>query len=176
MTLGRYKDALTDFDHAQSIDPGNAATYLGRGRARLYSNEIAEAIEDLQVARRLRPTNANPAIWLHIPRVHQGAPDQEELERNAARVARGQWPAPILDFYLGKLDAARTREDAERAPAADLPRRLCEADFYVGDFLGHTGKDEESRRLLQAVVDRCGSVDVIFAAAKAELNGKSDVK
>lgn len=42
LTLGRFKDALADFDRAQSIDPGNAATYLGRGRARLYSGEIQE--------------------------------------------------------------------------------------------------------------------------------------
>lgn len=167
---------MADFDRAQSIDPGNPATYLGRGRARLYSDDIAGAIADLQVAARLRPTNANPAIWLHIARVHQGNPDRQELERNAGRVDRGQWPASILDFYLGKLDAERAREDAERGPAADVARRVCEGDFYVGEFFSHSANGADGRRLLQAVVDRCRPVDVIFAAAKAELSGKPDQK
>lgn len=173
-TLGRYKDALADFDRALSIDPGRAGTYLGRARARLYSAEILGAIEDLQVAVRLRPTNANPAIWLHIARIHQRNPDREELERNAARVDRGQWPAPVLDFYLGKLDVDRLREDAGRGPADDIARRLCEADFYVGELLNHSGKDVEGRRILQAVMDRCRPIDVVFAAARAELSGKPD--
>jgi tetratricopeptide (TPR) repeat protein len=174
VTLGRYKDALADFDRALSIDPGRVGTYLGRARARLYAAEIPGAIEDLQVAVRLRPTNANPAIWLHIARIHQGNPDRDELERNAARVDRGQWPAPTLDFYLGKLDAGRLREDAGRGQAADIARRLCEADFYIGEFLSHDGKDVEGRRILQAVTERCRPVDFIFAAAQAELGGKQD--
>lgn len=176
LSSGRFEEALADFDRAQSIDPGNAATYLGRGRARLYSGRVSGAIEDLQVAARLRPTNANPAVWLHIARVHEGSSDQHELERNASRVDRARWPASILDIYLGKLDANSARKEAQRGPAADLPRRLCEADFYVGEFLLH-GKDEaEGRKILQAVIDRCRPANLISAAAKAELSGKRDLK
>lgn len=176
MTMGRYKDALADFDRAQTIDPGNAATYLGRGRARLYSDEIAGAIEDLRVAARLRPTNAFPAIWMHIARIHQGNPVREELERNAARVDRSQWPAQVLDFYLGKLDMDRVREDAGGGVGAEGERRLCEADFFVGEFLSHGQQKADGRRLLRTVVDRCRPVDIIFAAAQAELRDNKEAK
>lgn len=176
MTMGRYKDALADFDRAQTIDPGNAATYLGRGRARLYSDEIAGAIEDLRVAARLRPTNAFPAIWMHIARIHQGNPDREELERNAARVDRSQWPAQVLDLYLGKLDMDRVREDAGGGVGAEGERRLCEADFFVGEFLSHGQQKADGRRMLRTVVDRCRPVDIIFAAAQAELRDDKEAK
>lgn len=176
MTMGRYKDALADFDRAQSIDPGNAATYLGRGRARLYSDEIAGAIEDLRIAARLRPTNAFPAIWMHIARIHQGNPDREELERNAARVDRSQWPAQVLDFYLGKLDMDRVRENASGSAGAEGERRLCEADFFVGEFLSHSQQKADGRRMLRTVVDRCRPVDIIFAAAQAELRDDKETK
>ena len=43
LALGRYKEAIDDFDRAHKIDPGNATVYLGRGRARMYSNAIAAA-------------------------------------------------------------------------------------------------------------------------------------
>jgi tetratricopeptide (TPR) repeat protein len=176
LSSGRFEEALADFDRAQSIDPGNAATYLGRGRARLYSGRVSGAIEDLQVAVRLRPTNAHPAVWLHIARAHQGSPDRQELERNASRVDRARWPASVLDFYLGNVDANSARKEAERGPTADLLSRLCEADFYVGEFLLH-GKDAaKGRKILETVIDRCRPANLISTAAKAELSGKRDLK
>jgi lipoprotein NlpI len=172
LSSGRFEDALADFDRAQSIDPGNAATYLGRGRARLYSERVSGAIEDLQVAARLRPTNAHPAVWLHIARAHQGSSDRQELERNASRVDRARWPASVLDFYLGNVDADSARKEAERGPTADLPSRLCEADFYVGEFFLH-GKDAaKGRKILETVIDRCRPANIISTAAKAELSRK----
>lgn len=169
IALGRYKDALADFDKAQSLDPGRPATYLGRGRARLYANDIPQAIEDLRVAARLRPTSPDAAIWMHIARVHRGDPDREELENNAARVDRDRWPAPVLEFYLGRLDAERVRETAGRGGDADVVRRQCEADFYVGEFFIHAGREAEGRAMLRSVVDRCPAMDLVLAAAKAEL-------
>ena len=168
IALGRYKDALADFDKAQSLDPGRSATYLGRGRARLYAKDVPQAIEDLRVAARLRPTSPDAAIWMHIARVHRGDPDREELESNAARVDRDRWPAPILELYLGRLDAERVRETAGRGGDADVVRRQCEADFYVGEFFIHAGRETEGRAMLQAVVGRCPAMDLV-AAAKAEL-------
>lgn len=176
LTSGRFEEALADFDRAQSIDPGNAATYIGRGRARLYSGKVSAAIEDLQIAARLRPTNAHAAVWLHIARSHQGSPDRQELERSAGRVDRAQWPASILDFYLGKVDAESARKEAERGPAADLPSRLCEADFYVGESLLHGEDEAQGRKLLEAVIDRCRPANLISMAARAELSGKVDLK
>jgi tetratricopeptide (TPR) repeat protein len=171
-TLGRFKDALADFDRAQIINPGNAATYLGRGRVRLYSGAILEAIDDFQIATRLTPTSAHPAIWLHIARAHQGSRDREELKRNAGRVDRSRWPASVVDFYLGNLDADAARKDAGREPTADAARRLCELDFYIGEFLLHSKEDAKGRKILEEVVDRCRPANVISAAAKAELGGK----
>lgn len=75
----------------------------------------------------------------------------------------------MLDFYLGNLDA-------ERGPTADVARRLCEADFYVGEFLLHSKEDAKGRKILEEVVDRCRPANVISAAAKAELTGKLDRK
>lgn len=169
LALGRYKEAISDFDRAQKIDPGNAAFYLGRGRARMYSDAIAAAIEDLQTAVRLRPSNPNPAIWLHIARVHQGYDDRQELEANTARVTRDQWPSAVLDLYLGKVDTRRVRQLAEEGDAPQAARRLCEANFYIGEFLTNNGNTPDGRQVLQTVVAKCRPSDVVFSAASAEL-------
>lgn len=171
LAMNRFADAIADFDKAQKIDPGSAAIYMGRGRARLYSDEVTAAIDDLKVAVRLRPTNANPAIWLHIARVHQGQPDLEELGQNSARVDQNQWPAPVLGVYLGNIDVKKLHEYAERGDVDDLSKRRCEADFYVGEYLNHSRAGiAAGRQILQRVVERCTPGDVMFIAARAELN------
>ena len=168
--LGRYNEAIGDFDRAQKIDPGNAAVYLGRGRVRVYADAIAAAVDDLQTAVRLRPSSPNPAIWLHIARVHQGYADRQELEANTARVTRDQWPSAVLDLYLGNVDTVRVRQLAEEGNALQAARRLCEADFYIGEFLTHNGKTPDGRQILQTVMAKCRSADVVFSAANAELS------
>ncbi len=168
--LGRYNEAIGDFDRAQKIDPGNAAVFLGRGRVRVYADAIAAAVDDLQTAVRLRPSSPNPAIWLHIARVHQGYADRQELEANTARVTRDQWPSAVLDLYLGNVDTVRVRQIAEEGNAPQAARRLCEADFYIGEFLTHNGKTPDGRQILQTVMAKCRSADVVFSAANAELS------
>lgn len=169
LALGRYNEAISDFNQALKIDPGNASVYLGRGRARMYSDAIAAAVEDLQTAVRLRPSNPNPVIWLHIARVHQGYADRHELEENTAKVRRDQWPGAVLDLYLGTSDAGRVRELAEEGNAPET-KRLCEADFYIGEFFIHDGKTSDGREILQKVTAKCRSANVVFSAAGAELS------
>ncbi|MGH2266538.1 hypothetical protein ACQ1Z3_15700, partial [Enterococcus faecalis] len=78
---------------------------------------IAAAVEDLQTAVRLRPSNPNSVIWLHIARVHQGYADRQELEENTTKVKRDQWPGAVLALYLGHVDTDRVRELAEEGAA-----------------------------------------------------------
>ncbi|MBR1090837.1 tetratricopeptide repeat protein [Bradyrhizobium manausense] len=176
LAIGRYQEAIGDFDRAQKIDPGNAAVYLGRGRARMYSDAIFAAVEDLQTAVRLRPSNPNPAIWLHIARVHQGYADRQELEANTARVKRDQWPSAVLDLYLGNVDTVQVRQIAEEGNGPNAARRLCEADFYIGEFLAHNGKTPDGRQILQTVMAKCRPADVMFSAASAELSEMTPTK
>lgn len=176
VALGRYAEAISDFDQALKINPGNAGVYLGRGRARIYSGAIPAAVEDLQTAVRLRPSNPNSAIWLHIARVHEGYADREELEANAAKVRRDQWPGAVLDLYLGKVDTGRLRQLAEESDAPQAAKRLCEADFYIGEFLTHNDKTPDGRQILQSVMARCRPADVVFSAARSELREMGPTK
>jgi lipoprotein NlpI len=176
LALGRSKEAIDDFDQALKVDPGNASVYLGRGRARIYSDAIAAAVEDLQTAVRLRPSNPNSVIWLHIARVHQGYVDRQELEKNTARVKRDQWPSAVLDLYLGNVDIDRVRQLADEGSAPQAAGRLCEADFYIGEFLRHSGKVPDGRKILQSVMAKCRPTDVVFSAANAELSEMTRTK
>lgn len=172
--LGRSGEAMNDFDRAHMIDPGNVAVYLGRARVRIYSDANAAAVEDLRTAVRLRPSNPNPAIWLHISRVHQAYDDRRELEENAARVKLGQWPGAVLDLYLGKRDVDGVRRLAGEGTGPQVAKRLCEADFFIGEFFMHSGKATEGRQILKSVGANCPPAEVVFGAANAELGDTTE--
>ena len=63
---------------------------------------------------------------------------------------RDRWPGAALDLYLGNMDTGRVRQLAEEGNAHQAARRLCEADFYIGEFLTHNGKTPDGRQILQA--------------------------
>ena len=169
LTIGKYGDALRDFDQALQIDPGNPSTYLGRGRARLFAGDTTASVEDFKTAIRLRPSNPYPVIWLHIARTHNGEADRDEFAENAAKVRRDFWPTALLDYYLGTMDSEQVRAVALNGPAREKEKRICEAEFYLGEFAVHKGQPTVARTLLEAVLAGCRPYDVVYSAAVAEL-------
>jgi lipoprotein NlpI len=169
LSLGRFADAVKDFDRAVELAPDNASVRLGRGRARLFGFDQAASIEDFEAAVRIQPANPYAVLWLHIARVHDGHDDSKEFARNAAVVRRDAWPTPILDLYLRIAEPAAIRSLAGPDQSAEEHKRRCEADFFIGEFLGHEGKVAEAKVLLRDVLARCRAHDVVYSGAIAEL-------
>jgi hypothetical protein len=74
------------------------------------------------------------------------------------------------------VDTVRVRQLAEEGTAPQAVRRLCEADFYIGEFLTHNGKTPDGRQILQTVMAKCRSADAVFSAANAELSEMARTK
>ena len=167
--IGKYDEAFVDFDRALQIEPSKPEIYLGRGRSRLFAGDVSASIDDFITAVRLRPDDPNPAIWLHIARVHSGVDDRQELADNAAGVVGATWPKALLDLYLGKLDADGVRSAAAEGSPKDRARRKCEAEFYLAEFAVHNGELSKGRRLLEEVSSQCRQYSALYSAAQAEL-------
>ena len=166
LTDGHYRDAVGEFDQALLIDPGNPALYFGRGRANLFLDDTAAAIEDLKTALRLRPLDPTPVIWLHIAHLHGNSTDQDEFTANASRIKRGDWPGAVLDLYLGRETPAQIRSKALEGTPSDSDRRGCEAEFYITDYSIHQGGAKEP---MQGVISRCRRFSLAYGSAQAEL-------
>jgi lipoprotein NlpI len=169
LAIEKYAEALSDFDRALTVDPGNAATYLGRGRAHLFSGAVDDGIEDFKTAVRLRPSNPYPVIWLHIARVHKGESDREEFEANSKNIKRDTWPSAMLDMYLGLLDADRVKAAAQQGISREKSKRDCEARFFLGELAVHNGQTQQARAALQDVASSCGPAESVYSAALAEV-------
>jgi tetratricopeptide (TPR) repeat protein/RsiW-degrading membrane proteinase PrsW (M82 family) len=123
-----YENALRELDESIRIDPTFASAYFTRGRVRYYRGEFAAAVSDFQQANGRQPY-AYSALWLYLARARAGQNGRDELIFWASRLSRNAWPFPVIEVYLG----ARSAPSA-LAVAAN-PDQLCEADYYIAEWL-----------------------------------------
>ena len=60
---GEREAALTNFNQAIQVNPEDVGAYIGRGRLKLASRALADALDDCNRAIKLDPTNALAYFW-----------------------------------------------------------------------------------------------------------------
>jgi len=148
-----------------------ASAYLAKGQLSLALGKAGAAAADLEKAVRLQPTNGYGVLWLHFARNREGAPDQVELQINAARVNRAAWPGPLLDYLTGKIDATAVLTKAGEGEDKARAGRLCEADLFLGQEQLTKGRRSEGLERLQAAADSCQGLPRAAQLARASLPG-----
>jgi len=159
---GENDHAVADCTEAIRLDPNNDLSYRIRGTIYFDIGNFAAAAQDLQRANELA---ADPyaALWLFIARARAGEDGAIELAVNGARLRINDWPALVIDFYLG-----RRSFDDMRAAAAD-PAQRCEAAFYGGEWLLLRGKLRESKASFQVAARICAKTVKEYRTATSEL-------
>ncbi|MFC4932296.1 aspartyl protease family protein [Massilia sp. GCM10023247] len=119
--------------------PAEAATRLRAGLDKLYGHELGP-------------------LWLYIARVRSGQSELAKTELLAARERNREddWPAPIHDFYLGKLDEAKLLAEAqdERKLAK---YRSCQALAAMAEWQAASGQAGEAARLSEQGKAQCAT-------------------
>lgn len=119
---------------------GHPQANLQLGRRLMAQHRYADAAGHLRRGLDAQPANRSGALWLYITRLRTGQPDlaKQELEAAFSRGERGDWPRPIADFYLGKIDAAALLDAAGKE--SDLSKaRTCTATIFMSELYGATG-------------------------------------
>jgi hypothetical protein len=147
------------------------SAYLAKGQQSLAQGKAGAAAADLEKAVRLKPTNAYNVLWLHFARNKEGAPDAVELQINASRVNRADWPGPLLDYLTGKIDATDVLTKAGEGEDKGKAGRLCEANLFVGQEQMIKGRRSEGLERLQAAASDCDGVSREAQLARADLPG-----
>jgi predicted aspartyl protease len=114
---------------------GSPYANLALGRQMLRAGRYAEAVERLKPALDKLPAERFGALLLYLARLRGGgdpATARSELEATFAR-SEGAWPAPIGDFYLGRIDAGKLLSIAGKD--RDLSRsRTCDAHTWLAEW------------------------------------------
>ena len=188
LSSGQIDAAIKAFDTVIKMAPDVGVYYANRGTAQLIAGRAAAAVPDFQKAAELEPTEPFNALLLYVAQARSGqsAEAKQRLDAFAERwpktkqdnVADGSpaaaspdddWPRPVIDFFLGKIDLSRLAAAAARGDALLQADQRFDVDFYLGQWALLRGDKVEGSRRLQAVI-RSGLREFMeFDIAKADL-------
>jgi lipoprotein NlpI len=151
--LGEHGAAISDYDRAiDLIGPKRRRTsefrqaLRARGMTRFMLGEFGRAAEDFAAEIDLRPEDAHAhALWA-LAVARSGADPSGRLRRFAESRAERGWPHPLIALLLGEIGPDECLA-AAGDPDPDTARgNLCEAHFYIGEYLLLTGDREGAAR------------------------------
>lgn len=110
---------------------GHRPAMLAMGELHLRAKRPLEAAQSYRSALALRPDDRRGWLMLYLARV--AAQDQAAAAELSARLAadsKRTWPAPVGDYYLGRIDGAALLA-AAASDASDADARGCDARTFI---------------------------------------------
>lgn len=167
--LGVVHQCRLDFDAsiaslttALNLAPREPSHVKHRGLAQFYRGDFKAAAADLERALDLA-TDASAMLFLYLANAKAGENAHLSLERHATKLRDEQWPAAMVQLYLGRLSV-----DSAVAAATTADERA-EAHFYVGEWHLIQDRRAEARNALQMAAQSCPTWFIEHTAAIAEL-------
>jgi lipoprotein NlpI len=165
---GDYKRAAADYEEVIRLNPEAMAGYFGRARVRFYAGDFGGAASDFIRSHQL-DGSVYTALWLYLARKRADIPGEKTLAREAGTSGGGDWPAPLVALYLGKLTPELVQKSTADANATRQRDRTCEASFYVAHWHLLRGAREPALPLLKQAQSLCPNSFIEHEGALAEL-------
>jgi lipoprotein NlpI len=165
-----YQSALADYETAARIDP-KLAQHRPMGITLYYLGRMAESAIALERRLKTAPQDAYAIVWRYL----SVAKDQgqqtalRDLAENASKLENRLWPAPVVDFYLGKIDQKAMFAAANNPDAKKTAEQICEANFYAGEAALLKSSIEEAIPLLRLAERDCPKTFYESHGASVEL-------
>ena len=167
---GEYDKAIGDDSEAIRLDPKYGAAYRTRGALRFGQQNWAAAAEDFSQSHELNGKDAYSVLWLATAGMRQGAREWAARLQQQAGTLSGDWPMPVVKFYLGTLTAEQLLAAAGDPAEGKQQGRACETDFFLGEWqLGH-GEKQAAVGNLRKAESTCPRTYLQYKGAAEELN------
>jgi lipoprotein NlpI len=164
---GDADQALADYGKSIEIDPKYIKPYFNRGLMYLYGGKQDRALADINQASELDPKDAYYALWVDIANKRSNLPSR--LAQAMTQIDMTKWPAPVIRLYLGQTTSAAVLAAADDPDADVKQRRLCDANFFIGELALQQGSKDEASRLFRLAVAGCSKDRTSGDGAIAEL-------
>jgi lipoprotein NlpI len=164
-----YRASVNDHTEAIRLKPDFGPAFGGRGWAHYYLGNFEAAATDFAREVELKgPPYA--ALWLYLALRRAGKNADARLAAVARAFEPGQWPQPLVRFYLGEIDAAGVLAGARDANAETANVNVCEAHFYIGEHRLLQGKTQEAHDDFREASIVCPRDVVEFIGAWVEID------
>jgi lipoprotein NlpI len=130
--LGRFPEALADYDAMTRVDPSLAKSHWRRGLAAYYAGQWQAAAEQFERCYGEDDVDRENGIWRYF--AQRKAHGQDRARRELLKYAKDDRPPlpAVYDLIQGTKSAQDVLASAETGPADRRAMRRFYADLYVG--------------------------------------------
>jgi predicted aspartyl protease len=149
-----HKAAQAWLEKAAAAGQPNAS--LALARQQMLAGRYLDAIPALRAALDQLPADRFGPLWLYNARVRAGQAGFAaiELEASVQRQHNDDWPQPVAQFYLGRLDAKGLLDSAARDQDS-AHTRTCAARTYMAEWHAARGEQAQADALQAALRREC---------------------
>lgn len=154
----QYEQALADYEAATHADP-KFASERSKGFVFFYLGRMTQSAEMFENYLKSNPNDTWVILFRYLAeaKIGNALAAARDLEVDSLKLNERRWPAPIIDFHLGRID-----EKAMFAAANDPDPRLknektCAANFHAAESRLFRAQVTAAIPLLRAAEKDCPS-------------------
>ena len=166
----QYERALADYDAAKQIDP-KLVSERSQGLLFFYLGRMTQSAETFEQYMKSDPDDMRVLLFRYLveAKIGNALAAARELEVDAAKLKERRWPAPIIDFHIGKIDEKALFAAANDGDSTKKSEKTCSANFHAGEARLIRGHITGAIPLLRAAAKNCPSHSYESHGASAEL-------
>jgi len=166
---GQYELAAASYEKAAALRPDSGQTAFDLGLLDFLRGQYAAAADDFARANHPDSVRRYSVLWLYLARARSGQAMSSISGQADSGTDEDHWPAPLFQFYLGKLTEEEVRHAAASTDAEADRGQRCEADFYIGELRLVQGDASTARKLLEQSRTECPETFIEYEIAPVEL-------
>jgi lipoprotein NlpI len=154
----QYEQALADYEAAAQADP-KFASERSKGFLFFYLGWMTQSAETFEKYMKSKPDDIWVILFRYLVEAKIGnvLAAARDLETDAAKLDNRGWPAPIIDFHIGKIDEKALFAAANDADYKKRNEKICSANFHAGEARLIRGQITGAVPLLRAAAKECPS-------------------
>jgi lipoprotein NlpI len=154
----RYEQALADYEAATQADPKFNAE-RDKGFLFFYLGRMTQSAEMFETYTKSNPDDTWVILFRYLAeaKIGNALAAARDLEVDAANLKERRWPAPIIDFHLGRIDEKAMFAAANNPDPKMKNEMTCAANFHAGESRLFRAQVSAAIPLLRAAEKGCPS-------------------
>jgi tetratricopeptide (TPR) repeat protein len=166
----RYEQALADYEAASHADP-KFASDRAKGFVFFYLGRMTQSAEMFETSLKSNPNDTWVILFRYLAeaKIGNALAAARDLEVDSLKLQERRWPAPIIDFHLGRIDEKAMFAAANDPDAKIKNEKTCAANFHAGESRLFRAQVSAAIPLLRAAEKDCPSQFYESHGASTEL-------
>jgi tetratricopeptide (TPR) repeat protein len=154
----QYEQALADYEAATQADP-RLASERAKGFVFFYLGRMTQSAEMFEKHMKSDPDDTWVILFRYLveAKIGNALAAARDLEVDAGKLKERRWPAPIIDFHLGRIDEKAMFAAANDSDPKMKNEKTCAANFHAGESRLFRAQVSAAIPLLRAAEKDCPS-------------------